>query len=1001
MDDVFGEFDYRSKSDSIVMRLLRSAMDKAHEKVQSEDGPIEFLHERSKFYELAAILVEAGLNIVQEETGVVEDNRDKILSDLMEIRHWLQGRIKDMKHLIIDKDKELTERLENELKLRQALELKERELVRLHEKLEPGRMKNDGFQDSLISNDEAIEDRAEEGDICELKNSLDRQVLNIKQKLEDEHKSLTIDTKKITSHVSIPDFSSGYIDANIPGNLGFEEKEFYWDDKFSRIRALVDSSRPEQNTLIRWMSSDIDDLKETLDHAFGRMKSAEVLPLEKQWRWTIEKDIESILVKGFMRDLRQSFEAELTKRFGLLKDNWSEFFNEMRTLCYELKSCYGSNGVDEERPNTQSTSTPLHPVCRTSSEPLLDIDYLEKLPEECIHDDGSHYVAKLIQNHEFIRRRQCEGWKGTSSLGNRDGYSNILEMRIEDAITRLDNLVKRKHIIGDKKGVSDGYGIQGMKLPMPERKTETKKITSCESLKQESRKLKTDRDDLSLQILLMEDTNQVLFRGLVKDVNNKLCLYDTERLIEDDGGRRSLKEFSHYHQNASVQSNHDEAEGEFNDSTPARILLHYLESTVREDVYVVFIQETVMEWKKTVEHFTDESPAKEDINEKAFDKPIKYTDSTATPILNQIHVTRGPEISLDDFPCNFKLPETITSLLNEDVYKVFLREMSEAWKSERDAYALENLIWEDIYQFVVVEAMKDFHIPSKGSKALLHFDFSEDTPRSRRTDGDERFIEKLDSLSKCLEAEEDLMLRASSEIKAHSVKNDLVILDCEEADERNAIEWLLTDDESTFNSVGKKLDGALQQLHTSKELVVELEQSLEISDDLEENDYDVQLVNILKVEHEKQQSILQKGDNEFVEMIPSDTFFSTIIQLHQVFLDFEITVNKNIDMKCQRLEALRPQVDMLIEPVAKIRKRKLLYKKAFISRCHNLQLAESEVDLLGDQVDNLRLLLDKIYFELNQNATDLSRYFGVFDILKLIKRELTNDASGKPNHDWQ
>ncbi|KAK4356050.1 hypothetical protein RND71_025021 [Anisodus tanguticus] len=77
MDNLFGEIDCRSKSDGIVMGILRCAMDKAHEKVQSEAGSIEFLHERSKFYELAVILVESGLSIVQQETDILERNCEK------------------------------------------------------------------------------------------------------------------------------------------------------------------------------------------------------------------------------------------------------------------------------------------------------------------------------------------------------------------------------------------------------------------------------------------------------------------------------------------------------------------------------------------------------------------------------------------------------------------------------------------------------------------------------------------------------------------------------------------------------------------------------------------------------------------------------------------------------------------------------------------------------------------------------------------------------------
>lgn len=44
-----------------------------------------------------------------------------------------------------------------------------------------------------------------------------------------------------------------------------------------------------------------------------------------------------------------------------------------------------------------------------------------------------------------------------------------------------------------------------------------------------------------------------------------------------------------------------------------------------------------------------------------------------------------------------------------------------------------------------------------------------------------------------------------------------------------------------------------------------------------------------------------------------------------------------------RLEALKHQVDALNQPVAWIKTRKLLYEKAFVSRCRSLKLAETEV----------------------------------------------------------
>ncbi|KAK6144825.1 hypothetical protein DH2020_021645 [Rehmannia glutinosa] len=614
MEDLFGQIECRTKSDSIVMRILRSAMDEAHENLQSKDGPIQFLHDRSTFYELAAILVEGGLNIVQEETtDILEDNCNKILSDLMEIRDWLQGRIQDMKRLIVEKDRELTERLENELKLQQSLELKDREIFYLHEKLEPGRAKH-----------EAIQDGATERDISKLKSSVDQQVSNIKQKLEDEKKILNIERRMRKTRVSSPNLSFEFLDMERNGSPIFADDDSLVTDRFSDVKPQSELSRPNnQNVLIRRMSSDMDVLKETLDLAFGRMLSAEALPLEKQWMCTIEKDIESILVKGFINDLKQSFDVELKKKV----DSWFEFIDEMRTLCYELKDYFTINDVHEKGSITPGSSNRFTTERRWSSEPLPEFSYTKNPIEDDTEVEKSNHVAKMIKNHESIIRKQLEDW----NLLKREGSMSSWTRR-----DKGNNRLEKKNTRGHHEAVKDSH------------------------------------------VHLMES--------------------------------ESLKQ-------------HD-----FQERTP-----------------------------------------------------------------------RSRRLNADNS--------------------------------------------------------------------------QEGTPRSRKleTEGDESLIQKLDSLLRCLEAEEDLMLRASSEIKEHNVNNSLVILNCEEIDERNAIEWLITDDESTFSSVSEKLERALQQLYTSKELLVELEQSLEVSDDeLGENCCQMQLNNVLSTEHEKTHSL---KDDQMRQVVPSDYVF--------------------------------------------------------------------------------------------------------------------------------
>uniref|UniRef100_A0A0E0H396 Uncharacterized protein n=1 Tax=Oryza nivara TaxID=4536 RepID=A0A0E0H396_ORYNI len=67
---------------------------------------------------------------------------------------------------------------------------------------------------------------------------------------------------------------------------------------------------------------------------------------------------------------------------------------------------------------------------------------------------------------------------------------------------------------------------------------------------------------------------------------------------------------------------------------------------------------------------------------------------------------------------------------------------------------------------------------------------------------------------------------------------------------------------------------------------------------------------------------------------------------------------------------------------------RLSYQIAFIRRCHDLQTAEAEVDLLGDEVELLLGLLRKTYKALDRYSPVLEHYLGVREMLKLLGKEL-------------
>ncbi|KAL3612914.1 hypothetical protein D5086_003934 [Populus alba] len=121
--------------------------------------------------------------------------------------------------------------------------------------------------------------------------------------------------------------------------------------------------------------------------------------------------------------------------------------------------------------------------------------------------------------------------------------------------------------------------------------------------------------------------------------------------------------------------------------------------------------------------------------------------------------------------------------------------------------------------------------------------------------------------------------------------------------------------------------------------------------------------------------------------------------LSRAVTDFESRATKEIKRKSLGLENLNSQFGSLIQKVSILKRTGFLYKKNLESRCSDLQKAEAEVDLLGDKVENLQSLLEKIYIALDHYSLILKHYPGITEILKLIRRELNGESMTAYTHD--
>ncbi|GMH21061.1 hypothetical protein Nepgr_022903 [Nepenthes gracilis] len=180
-----------------------------------------------------------------------------------------------------------------------------------------------------------------------------------------------------------------------------------------------------------------------------------------------------------------------------------------------------------------------------------------------------------------------------------------------------------------------------------------------------------------------------------------------------------------------------------------------------------------------------------------------------------------------------------------------------------------------------------------------------------------------------------------------------------------------------------KLEDYLQQIDLCKREINNLTENL-----------DQERARFLAVSEEMNDILLLVKANHWELMKHLESLVQLIQVLSKAFADFELKVEGSIKGNSLRLENSTAQLHYLVQKANVLRRTGLLYKQRLEMRCIDLQKAEAEVDLLGDQVDSLLSILEKIYIALDHYSPILEHYPGITEILKLVKRELSG-ASAK------
>ncbi|GAB2276756.1 hypothetical protein Dimus_011472 [Dionaea muscipula] len=552
-------------ADSVMMWILHSAMNKAHDKVRSKElGVIERLCEQSKFYELAIMQLEACVKFLQEEAGgcrfLENVYYEKLLSDLAEVGDRLRRRLRVTESAMAEKDKEMVERPENELKLRQKLERRENELQKLRGADHIHRGK--------------LEESNKEGEFCEIKQSVDQQFLNIKQHLEDEK----INRKKRWSQLGSPSSinQDSECDSEVVHDTDLERVTRILDQKGNlNDPSFADHEDDDAHDVsIDQMEFEVDKLKETLDMAFLMMQDSGIhqYPVEMQWRWMVEKDTMSTLLTGFIGDIMQQNLEHVVKRkeieiiaMSSLEEQYrsagSLIMDEMAGLRSDLIDLVSSNEVElPELCENVHVDVKKSSSMKNELEEAIYLYAVKRQPEEEEEEDdddlvqgiGGNLVARMVKNHESIIKQKSKRFeidhiiKGGDSSSRRNNDIDIVKKRVVKIIERLDDFETRnaglissllfpsdRWIAHDKQNVVETKDV-GMQMGNVE--------IRANEFDDQVKAMREQLKESSLQVMISEEIQTLAFGCLLRALQTQLCDQDIEDSVRQFLGFHILKE---------------------------------------------------------------------------------------------------------------------------------------------------------------------------------------------------------------------------------------------------------------------------------------------------------------------------------------------------------------------------------------------------------------------------------------------------------------------------
>lgn len=342
----------------------------------------------------------------------------------------------------------------------------------------------------------------------------------------------------------------------------------------------------------------------------------------------------------------------------------------------------------------------------------------------------------------------------------------------------------------------------------------------------------------------------------------------------------------------------------------------------------------------------------------------------------------------------------------QDMYGAILKEATVGVKStskcEIEDADIEPLIKQGLYESILLETLKDaehkfeelfekYSTADQNQVSLEMKAMEKEIELRLEVEEKEKLRQELNLLSNIVEEKERLAMEASAALTKERQQVEQASEELKSLREHAILQQtLMSNTNRELDMMKGDLVEARGRIEVDQMEIRSLNEKLEgVMEELIEAGAQRNLVLALTQEKENYLSLFEAKEKEHKKQI--EAVIPLVEGLSEKIANLECRVAGDMKMNNLRLENSSSQLRSLIKKANVLRRTEFHYKQRLEKRCSDLQMAEAEVDLLGDEVDTLLNLLEKIYVALEHYSPVLQHYPGVIEILKLVRRELSGE----------